>query len=109
MEMHTARIKRDARFTSPSRRLSLPLRGSFVSLQPFVSVGGMSEMRAQNFNYLRKISIDPWREIERPAMKRGWKAEIQTVRRRGARDKGRGGGGKNLYQAISIFLKETAC
>lgn len=47
-------------------------------------------MRAQNFNYLRKISIDPWREIERPAMKRGWKAEIQTARRRGARDKAGG-------------------
>jgi len=30
-------------------------------------------MRAQNFNYLRKISIDPWREIERPAMKRGYR------------------------------------
>lgn len=28
-------------------------------------------IRAQNFNYLRKISIDSWREIERPTMKYG--------------------------------------
>lgn len=32
-------------------------------------------MWAQNFNYLRKISIDPWCEIERPAMKYGRKKE----------------------------------
>lgn len=62
--------------------------GSFVFFQPVVSAGWA--MRAQNFNYLRKISIDLWREIERPAMKREWKAEIQTARRQDARNRAGG-------------------
>lgn len=62
------RINRDGRslyFTL----LAIPFPRSLVSFQLPVSAG--RAIRAQNFNYLRKISIDPWREIERPAMKRG--------------------------------------
>lgn len=84
------RIKRDARSISFSPRfISFPFP-RIVCVLSIGRVGGTRAMRAQNFNYLRKISIDPWREIERPAMKREWKAEIQTARRRGARDKAGG-------------------
>lgn len=60
-----SRIKRDV--------YSISYFSSFHSIHrlcPFqlpVSAGGV--MRAQNFNYLRKISTDPWREIERSATK----------------------------------------
>lgn len=67
-------------------------RRSFVSFQ--LPASAAKAMRAQNFNYLRKISIDPWREIERASMKYGRKKKIRTV----CRGEVKGGGEKSTRE-----------